>query len=99
MMLLSRRKIFFNYIIIVVVFTITGFSSVLFSSFLLGSVLGLPGNFITGSWMYRIAYLVFIPPAYSIILVIVGTIFGRRKYFLNRAKRLWGRVIPLAWLK
>ena len=88
-----------NYLIIVIVFSITGFSSVLFSSFLLGDVFGLEGNFISGSWLYRGMYLLFIPPSYSVLLVLLGTVFGRRTYFLRRVKLLWGRIIPVRWLK
>ena len=88
-----------HYLIILIVFSITGLSTVIFSSFLLGEVFGLEGNFISGSWLYRLMYLLFIPPSYSVLLVLTGTVFGRRAYFLRRVKLLWGRIIPFEWLR
>ena len=80
--------------IVVAVFSITGFLSALFSGFLLRDILQLDGGVWSGPWSYRIAYLVLIPPSYSVTLVLVGTLVGRHSYFKQRVLRMWGRLLP-----
>ncbi len=79
-----------HFTIIIVVFSITGILSVLFSRLLLKDLLDLDGDVWSGPWSYRIAYLVLIPPSYSVILVAVGTLFGKHSYFKQRVLRMWG---------
>ena len=45
------------------------------------NVLGLEGSFKDGPWAYRISTIVIMSPLYSILLVMVGTVFGRHAYF------------------
>ena len=78
-----------HYLIVVVVFGITGSIAVVISRLLLTDLLGLEGSLWAGPWGYRAAYLASIPPSYSLTLVAVGTLFGKREYFSRRALRVW----------
>jgi hypothetical protein len=80
--------------IILLVFSITGTLSVVLSRFLLHNVLHLEGGLLSGPWPYRIAYLVLVPPFYSVTLVMVGTLFGKHVYFRRRVLRMWGLLLP-----
>ena len=84
----------FHWAIVSVVFSITGLLSLLFSRFLLSGILHLEGGFWSGPWLYRVAYLLVIPPFYSVALVVVGTFFGKHAYFRQRVARTWGRLLP-----
>ena len=77
-----------------VVFSITGTISMLFSRFLLGDILQLEGNVWSGPWSYRIAYLLLITPLYSVTLVAVGTLLGKHAYFKDKVFRMWSRLLP-----
>ena len=79
---------------VIIVFSITGMLSVLFSRLLLQDILHLDGNLWSGPWSYRIAYLLLIPPFYSVALVAVGTLLGKHSYFKNRVLRMWSRLLP-----
>jgi hypothetical protein len=79
---------------VMVVFSITGTISMLFSRVFLGDVLHLDGNVWSGPWSYRIAYLLLITPLYSVTLVAVGTLLGKQSYFKKRVLRMWGRLLP-----
>lgn len=78
-----------HYLIVVVVFGITGSIAVVISRLLLTDLLGLEGSVWAGPWGYRAAYLALIPPSYSLTLVAVGTLFGKRRFFVRRALRIW----------
>ena len=65
------------------------------SRLLLKEVLGLEGSFWGGPWSYRATYLLLIPPSYSVMLVAVGTLFGKRQFFTKRVLRMWGRPLKL----
>ena len=84
----------FHWAIVTVVFSITGVLSLLFSRFLLSGILHLEGGIWSGPWSFRIAYLLVIPPFYSVALVVVGTFFGKHTYFRQRVVRTWGRLLP-----
>ena len=75
-------------------FSVSGVLSVGFSRMLLNVVLNLDGSIWSGSWTYRLAYLLVGPPAYSLILVAVGTLMGKHAYFRHRVLRTWGRLLP-----
>ena len=101
--------------IIFTVFGITGSSSVFFVRPVMGKVLGLEGNFgkrmrvkllihclgsmKEGPWSFRLISLVVLMPIYSVLLVCVGTVFGRHAYFKKFALRMWKRFIPSRFLK
>lgn len=54
-------------------------------------VLGLEGNFKDGPWSYRICSLVIMSPIYSVLLVMVGTTFGRHAYFRHFSVKMLSR--------
>ena len=76
------------------VFSITGIITMLFSGLLLRGILQLDGNFWSGPWSYRVAYLLLVPPFYSVTLVVVGTLLGKHSYFKKRVLRMWSRLLP-----
>lgn len=88
-----------HWAVVLLVYSITGSLSILLSRALLGNILGLDGGLLSGPWSYRIAYLLIVPPAYSVTLVLVGTIFGKHAYFKGRVLRIWGRLLPLGRLQ
>lgn len=77
-----------------VVFGITGALSMLLSRFLLTGILHLEGGGWSGPWSYRIAYVLVVPPFYSVTLVVVGTLFRQHAYFKRRVLGMWGRLLP-----
>eukprot|EP00052_Salpingoeca_macrocollata_P017081 m.138272 g.138272 ORF g.138272 m.138272 type:complete len:156 (-) comp20259_c0_seq2:53-520(-) len=77
-----------------VVFGITGSSSVYFVRPLLSSVFGLEGTMVDGPWSYRIASVLFVTPVYSVILIVVGTLFGKHAFFLGQVRKIWARLLP-----
>ena len=79
---------------VIIVFSFTGTFSLLFSRLLLNDILHLDGNLWSGQWSYRIAYLLLIPPIYSVTLVAVGTLLGKHSYFKKRVLRMWSRLLP-----
>ena len=85
-------------VLILAVFSITGSLALYLVRPLLSSVLGLQGSMRDGPWSYRILTLLLVPPAYSVMLVTIGTALGRHAYFKRVALRMWGRLLPRAWL-
>jgi len=83
-----------HWLLVFVVFGITGSLSVLFSRFLLQNILNLEGGLISGPWSYRVVYLALIPPFYSLTLVTVGTVLGKGEYFRTRVVQMWLRLLP-----
>ncbi len=87
-----------HYAVVILVFGLTGslFVAVLalavavLSRVLLNGLLGMDGSLWAGGWGYRAAYLALIPPSYSVMLVAIGTLFGKHHYFRRRALRVWG---------
>ena len=92
---LARKPVdWVHYVIVVVVFGVTGLLSMLFSRFLLGDILHLEGGVWSGPWSYRIAYLALVPPSYSVTLVVVGTLAGKHLYFRRRVLGTWRLLLP-----
>jgi hypothetical protein len=85
-----------HYLIVIIVFGITGSAAVLMSRLVLTDGLGLEGTVWAGPWSYRIAYAAMIVPFYSITLIVVGTVFGKREFFAKRVLRMWLWWLPLA---
>lgn len=83
-----------HWLIVMIVFGITGFSALVFSRLLFNVILGMEGSLWSGPWSYRILYLSVIPPFYSVMLVLVGALFGKREYFARRVIKMWSRLIP-----
>jgi hypothetical protein len=87
-----------HYLMLLVVYSITGSIAVILSKLVLSKFLGLEGSLWSGPWNFRLAYLVLIPPSYSLTLVAVGTLFGQRAYFTKRVMRIWGRPLNIIGL-
>ena len=83
-----------HWLIVMIVFGITGFSALVFSRLLLNVILGMEGSLWSGPWSYRAIYLAVIPPFYYATLILVGSIFGKREYFMQRMVKVWSRLIP-----
>ena len=83
-----------HWTIVIVVFGITGTLSLLLTRFVLHDMFQVEGEIWAGPWSYRIAYLLVGPPAYTVTLVVVGSIFGKHTYFKERALRTWRRLLP-----
>ncbi len=84
-----------HYLLVLIVFGITGSITLFLSKLVLSDLLGLEGSLWSGPWAFRVAYLMLIPPSYSVTLVAVGTLFGKREFFMNRVIRTWGRPLRM----
>jgi hypothetical protein len=80
--------------IIFTVFGVTGSSSLYLVRPTLHNLFGMQGSMKEGPWSYRLTYLAICMPAYSIMLVSIGTLAGRHAYFKKIAMRMWGRFLP-----
>lgn len=83
-----------HWVIVISVFGITGLSTLAFSRLLFSVLLGIEGSLWAGPWSYRAMYLAVIPPFYYAVLILVGSVFGKREYFVRRVGRMWSRLIP-----
>ena len=101
--------------IVLLVFSITGSSSVKFTKPLVIYLVG-AGTFFGGPWYYTLTYLLCTMPICgfysgvslesvfsvlpsrfatdSMILITIGSLFGRGKYFRKVTKRMYGRFLP-----
>ena len=84
-----------HYLLVLLVFGITGSIVVFLSKSVLSNALGIEGGLWSGPWSFRFAYLVLTPLLYSVTLLAVGTLFGKREYFTRRVMRIWGRPLRL----
>ena len=78
----SNKQIF----IILLVFAITGFSSLQLAKPFL-SLIGIPETF-EPHWLYRVLRLLLIFPIYQVILVFIGYIFGQFSFFWEFEKKM-----------
>lgn len=83
-----------HWVLVIVVFSVTGSLSVMLSRLVLKDLLGLQGSFWGGPWSYRLVYLLLIPPAYSAMLAAIGTLVGKGPYFRGRVVKMWRRMLP-----
>ena len=72
-------------VVICTVFAITGTSTLVFVRPLLGT-LGIKGTWTDGPNSYRIGSILLISPIYSMILISIGTIAGRHRFFATMGK-------------
>ncbi len=72
-------------VVILVVFSITGMS-VLFLRNSFFSFLGF--NDLTSMWIKSVSYVLFIIPAYQILILFFGFLFGQFAFFWEKEKRL-----------
>ncbi|EGD78374.1 hypothetical protein PTSG_09441 [Salpingoeca rosetta] len=87
-------KWWFVWMIRFIVFGITGSSSVKFATPLLDTLFGIQGSWTEGPWSFRLASLAFVTPIYTVILLVVGTIFGQHHFFKYMALKMWSRILP-----
>jgi hypothetical protein len=79
----------FRVIMILIVFTCTGFSVLYVEDFIFG-LMGVPDN---RGWLVRGLLFIFITlPVYNILLLIFGFIFGQFRFFWEFEKRFFGRI-------
>ena len=84
-------------VLVLVVFSVTGSLSLLVVKPLLSSVLGVSGSLRDGPNSYRLLSVLLVPPAYSVMLLTIGTLVGQHHYFRKVAMRMWGRLLPKSW--
>ncbi|KAF9151524.1 hypothetical protein BG015_006569 [Linnemannia schmuckeri] len=87
-----------EWIIIFVVFSVTGSSTMLIVKPLM-KALGLTGSLGSGPWSFCIAYIVLTLPLYSLMLLFISSLVCRRPYFENLLIRMWRRFIPTRLLR
>ena len=78
-------------LVIFFVFAITGSSSMYVSKFFF-DLFGI--NESTSFFVKTIIYIITVLPAYQILLLFYGTIFGQGKFFRNFLKKLFSKMIP-----
>ena len=80
-------------LLILCTFAVTGILISQIAPFVLHQVIGLEGGFISGPWIYRISYLIIIPPIYYVVLTLVGTLLGQGSYFRGRLKGIFAKLL------
>ena len=82
-------------VIILIVFSITGFTSLFVAKPIL-ELVGLPQE-TTNPWIYRPLRILLIFPFYQILILIYGWLFGQFDFFYNFVKKFLSR-IGFKWL-
>ena len=77
----------FQFIIIFIVFGITGSTSLLIS----GPILDFINleKLITVNWVYWLVRIIIIFPIYQLLLIVIGSLLGQHKFFKNFIKRMF----------
>ncbi len=83
-------------ITILAVYSITGTLALQLSRLILNGALHMDGSFVSGPWAFRGAYILVMPPIYSLMLIAIGTVFGKYHYFRQRVLKMWGRILPIS---
>ncbi|RNC83847.1 MAG: prolipoprotein diacylglyceryl transferase [Balneola sp.] len=78
-------------VVILVVFSCTGFSAVFAKKFVF-EMLGITSDM--PFWFRALVWLLTILPIYNFLLIIYGTIFGQRRFFWWFLKKSFSRFIP-----
>ncbi|KXN70616.1 hypothetical protein CONCODRAFT_78744, partial [Conidiobolus coronatus NRRL 28638] len=47
-----------------------------------------------GPWSYRLGYIFFGLPTYSLMLFAIGTLAGKRPFFTYMVMKTWSRFLP-----
>lgn len=84
-------KWFMEMTLLSTVFAITGTSTMVLVRPAVSEVLGIRGSLKEGPWSYRLCSVVIMTPLYSLMLVFVGTVFGRHHYFRHFAVKMFSR--------
>ncbi len=77
--------------IILIVFACTGSTAVYAKKFVF-DLLGVTSEM--SLWLRIIIWIVTILPLYNVLLMVYGTLFGQRKFFLWFLKKTFGRFVP-----
>jgi hypothetical protein len=73
------------------VFAISGTTTMVLVRPAVSNILGLHGSMKDGPWSYRLCSIFIMTPIYPIVLVSVGTIFGRHAYFRHFGVKMFTR--------
>jgi hypothetical protein len=73
-------------IVVLVVFSLTG-SSVVFLRKEFFSLIGFDEN--TAMWLKTVTYILFIMPAYQLLLLAYGTLLGQFRFFWEKEKKMF----------
>lgn len=76
-------------VIVLLVFSLTGSTVVIIRKAFFGWI-GFDEH--TSMWLKTITYIAFIMPAYQILLLIYGSLFGQFRFFWNKEKKLLCRI-------
>ena len=85
-------------IVAIIVFGVTGSTSVMLVRPVLSDVFGLEGSMIEGPWSYRIGSILMVSPMYALTLLLIGTISGRHIFFAKMSFKILGRFFPKSLL-
>ena len=78
--------------LVILVFSVTG-STVVFLRKNLFYLLGFDAT--TPFWLKTVTYLVFVMPAYQILLLFYGSLVGQFRFFWNKEKKIARKIIAL----
>ncbi|MFV1885287.1 MAG: DUF6787 family protein [Balneola sp.] len=78
-------------LIILIVFSCTGFSAMYAKEFVF-DVLGVTPDL--PLWLRILIWIATILPLYNLLLIVYGTLFGQRKFFWWFLKKTFGRFMP-----
>lgn len=81
----------FQIIIILIVFSVTG-SAAVYVKKLIFHLLGIDAD--TSLWIKIPMYVLTILPAYQVLLLVFGALFGQFTFFYSFQKKSFGRFIP-----
>lgn len=82
-------------IVIMCVFALTGILITQTAPLILSDIMGIKGGFLSGPWSYRVLYIIIIPPLYYLLLISIGTLLGKGKFFRDRIKNTWGKILRM----
>mmetsp|Transcript_17421 Transcript_17421/g.17508 ORF Transcript_17421/g.17508 Transcript_17421/m.17508 type:complete len:148 (-) Transcript_17421:78-521(-) len=90
-----------NYVEAAVAFTVFGVtgSSTMFLVRPMLSMLGLKGTLVEGPWSYRIGSILIISPIYACMLLTLGTLSGRHRFFAGMSFKMLNRFFPKTAIK
>ena len=82
----------FQVVIILIVFSCTGFSVLYVEDQILKLLNVSEGH---SFWMGVLLFIVVTLPIYNLLLLVYGFIFGQFKFFLNFEKKFFGRILKI----
>ncbi|SVA28018.1 uncharacterized protein METZ01_LOCUS80872 [marine metagenome] len=82
-------------IVIMCVFALTGILITQIAPLLLSNIIGVKGGLVSGPWLYRVLYIITIPPLYYLLLISIGTLLGKGRFFRGRIRNTWGKILKI----